>query len=67
MAPLFTGKQVIFIWLQTSLVIKMSIQQKNIMLPLKRTDAAVPQNMFIFVKTKRKNLFKKVKKEVKNF
>jgi len=67
MAPLFTGKQVIFIWLQMSLVIKMSIQQKNIMLPLKRTDAAVPQNMFIFVKTKRKNLFKKVKKEVKNF
>ena len=67
MAPLFTGKQVIFIWLQMSLVIKMSIQPKNIMLPWKRTDAAVPQNMFIFVKTKRKNLFKKVKKEVKNF
>ena len=40
---------------------------KNIMLPLKRTDAAVPQNMFIFVKTKRKNLFKKVKNEVKIF
>lgn len=39
---------------------------KNIMLPLKRTDAAVPQNMFIFVKTKRKNLLKG-KKEVKIF
>ncbi len=31
------------------------------MLTVIRSDAAVPQNMFIFVKTKRKNLFKKVK------
>ena len=59
-APLITG-------LKESNLLKMSIQPKNIMLPLKRTDAAVPQNMFIFVKTKRKNLFKRVKNEVKNF
>ena len=55
------------IYLVADVLGHMSIQQKNIMLPLKRTDAAVPQNMFIFVKTKRKNLFKKVKKRGKNF